>query len=139
RYATNDTVFSVPETTWGLVPAGGITQRLPRLIGKGPAMSVLLGGESVQADRAFELVLANRLSNKNDGCTEARREGRRLANMSNLYTQFKKETLLKGSEMPFDQALRLELDIYMLLQTSGDRMEGINAFLEKRTPQFKGN
>lgn len=139
RYAANDTVFSVPEANWGLVPAGGITQRLPRLIGKGPAMTVLLGGESVQADRAFELGLANRLSNENDVWTEACREGRRLANMSTLSTQFTKETLLKGSEMPFDQALRLELDIYMLLQTSGDRMEGINAFLEKRTPQFKGN
>src|SRR5699024_3082640 len=106
---------------------------------KGPAMSVLLGGESVQADRAFELGLANRLSNENDVWTEACREGRRLANMSTLSTQFTKETLLKVSEMTLDQALSLELDIYMLLQTSGDRMEGINAFLEKRTPQFKGN
>lgn len=138
RYAAYDTLFSVPEATQGLVPAGGITQRLPRLIGKGPAMSVLLGGDSVQSDQAFELGLANRLFDKNDVWTEACREGERLANMSALSTQFTKECLLKGSEMPFDQALRLEMDVYMLLQTSEDRMEGINAFLEKRTPQFTG-
>src|SRR5699024_5041988 len=87
RYATHDTVFSVPETTWGLVPAGGITQRLPRLIGKGPALSVLLGGESDQADRAFELGLANRLSNENDDWTVEYREGRILSNMSIMSTK----------------------------------------------------
>lgn len=138
RYVAKDAFLSVPEITQGLVPAGGITQRLPRLIGKGPAMSILLGGESIQADQALELGLANQLFDGKDIWEEACSEGKRLKNLSALSTQFTKECLLKGSEMPFDQALRLELDIYMLLQTSEDRMEGVNAFLEKRTPEFKG-
>lgn len=138
RYATNNTYFSVPEATWGLVPAGGLTQRLPRLIGKGPAMSVLLGSESLQSKEAYDLGLVNQLFDEENVWNKASEEGKRLANMSRFSTQFTKETLLKGSEMPFNQGLRLELDLYMLMQTSRDRMEGVNAFLEKRTPRFKG-
>lgn len=138
RYASSDALFSVPEAAWGLVPAGGITQRLPRLIGKGPAMSMLLGGEPIGADRALDLGLVTRLLSVELLWSEACNEAKRLANMSTLSMQYTKECLIRGSELPLEQALRLELDIYMLLQTSQDRMEGVQAFLEKRSPQFIG-
>lgn len=138
RYASENSLFSVPESTWGLVPAGGITQRLPRLIGKGPAMSMLLGGEEIDVHHALALGLVNKVLPSDSLWEAACNEAKRLANMSTLSMQFTKECLLRGSELPLEQALRLELDIYMLLQTSHDRMEGVQAFLEKRPLHFRG-
>ncbi|WP_052343634.1 enoyl-CoA hydratase/isomerase family protein [Bacillus massiliigorillae] len=138
RYATDQATFYIPEATWGVVPAGGVTQRLPRLIGKGPAMNMLLGGEAIQVNQALELGLINKQVSATSLWEEACDYAKKLAEMSTLSMQYTKECLVKGSEMSFEQALRLELDVYMLLQTSEDRMEGVQAFLEKRTPQFKG-
>ncbi|GHH96778.1 enoyl-CoA hydratase/isomerase family protein [Neobacillus kokaensis] len=138
RYASENALFSVPESSWGLVPAGGITQRLPRIIGKGPAMSMLLGGDVIQASEALKLGLTTKLTEDDLVLSEACNKARQLVNMSSLSMQYTKECLLKGSELPLEQALRLELDVYMLLQTSQDRMEGVQAFLEKRTPNFIG-
>ena len=138
RFADKNAIFSVPESTWGVVPSGGITHRLPRLIGKGPAMMMLLGGEAVSADRALDLGLVQKVTETEMLWEEVCNEAKRLADLSTLSMQYTKECLLRGSELPLDQALRLELDVYMLLQTSGDRMEGVNAFLQKRSPQFIG-
>ena len=138
RFADKSAIFSVPEATWGVVPAGGITHRLPRLIGKGPAMMMLLGGETVSADRALELGLVQKVMEPDVLWEEVSNEAKRLSELSTLSMQYTKECLIRGSELPLDQALRLELDVYMLLQTSEDRMEGVNAFLQKRSPQFIG-
>ncbi|SEN04149.1 enoyl-CoA hydratase/3-hydroxypropionyl-coenzyme A dehydratase [Mesobacillus persicus] len=137
RIASEDVSFRVPESSWGVVPAGGITQRLPRLIGKGPALSMLLGGERMQASEAFQRGFVTKVARLEEVWATACELGKNLARMSSISTQYTKECVVKGSEMPFEQALRLELDLYMLLQTNGDRMEGVQAFLEKRTPQFK--
>lgn len=138
RYAAKDAVFSVPESTWGVVPTGGITHRLPRLIGKGAAMMMLLGGEAISADRGLELGLVQKVTDEEALWDEVCNEAKRLAGLSTLSMQYTKECLIRGSELPFEQALRLELDVYLLLQTSEDRMEGVNAFLQKRPPQFIG-
>lgn len=138
RYAEPNTIFSSPEASWGVVPAGGITHRLPRLIGKGPAMAALLGGEPLPAGRALEIGLVEKVMDVDSLWKEVCEEAKRFAELSALSMQYTKECLIRGSELPFDQALRLELDVYMLLQTSEDRMEGVNAFLQKRPPQFIG-
>lgn len=137
RYANSNAIFSVPEPTWGLVPAGGITQRLPRLIGKTAAFEMLLSGKAIQANTAQSLGLVNKVTNE-DVWKIACDEAKRLANLSTLSLQYTKECIIRGSELPLEQALRLELDIYMLLQTSKDRMEGVHAFLEKRQANFIG-
>ena len=139
RYASSDSTFYVPEIKYGLVPAGGVTQRLPKLIGKGPAMNMLLGGEVINAQEALELGLINKQFDNNCLWEKACLQANLLAEMSTLSIQYTKECILKGSELTFEQALRLELDVYMLLQTSTDRIEGVQAFLEKRSPQFKGS
>lgn len=138
RYASDTAFFSVPESKHGLIPTGGITQRLPRIIGKGPAMSMLLGGEVIQSSEAKRLGLINKIVDKQSVWEAACQEAQELAKLSSLSMQYTKECLLRGSELSFEQALRLELDIYMLLSTSEDRMEGVQAFLEKRPPQFTG-
>lgn len=139
RYASSDSTFFVPEIMWGVVPAGGVTQRLPKLIGKGPAMNMLLGGEVINAKEALELGLINKMVDSSCLWEKACVQANHLAEMSTLSMQYTKECILKGSELTFEQALRLELDVYMLLQTSEDRIEGVQAFLEKRSPQFKGS
>lgn len=100
-------------------------------------MSMLLGGEPIQVGEAFRVGLVNKIAEE-DVWELACREARQLAELSSLSMQYTKECLLRGSELSFEQALRLELDVYMLLSTSEDRMEGVQAFLEKRTPQFQG-
>lgn len=136
RFVSSNARFFSPELSWGVVPAGGLTQRLPRIIGKGPAMAVLLGGEVITAEQSVALGLANQVIP--DAWTEACRQAERFLNYSPLALQYTKECILRGSELPFDQGLRQELDLYMVLQTSEDRMEGVSAFIEKRTPIYKG-
>ncbi|MGM9948966.1 MAG: enoyl-CoA hydratase/isomerase family protein [Lysinibacillus sp.] len=136
RFVSPSARFSSPEARWGVVPAGGLTQRLPRIIGKGPAMAVLLGGEVLTAEQSVEVGLANQVVT--DAWAEACRQAEKFSSYSPLALQYTKECILRGSELPFDQGLRQELDLYMVLQTSEDRMEGINAFIEKRAPIYKG-
>lgn len=138
RYASDTAFFSVPESKHGLIPTGGITQRLPRIIGKGPAMSMLLGGEVIQSSDAKHLGLINEIIDSQSVWSAACQEAEGFAKLSSLSMQYTKECLLRGSELSFEQALRLELDVYMLLSTSEDRMEGVQAFLEKRPAQFTG-
>lgn len=138
RICASNAIFSMPEITRGLVPAGGITQRLPRLIGKGPAMMILLGSQIVSADEALQLGLTTKVVEPQQLAEVALTEARQLSHLSTLSLQYTKECLLRGSELSFQQGLRLELDVYMTLQTSQDRMEGVEAFLQKRTPNFVG-
>lgn len=138
RLIAEDVQFAVPELAHGLVPAGGITQRLPRLIGKGAAMAVLLGQSTVTAEDAMALGLATTKTTREELWELACEEALRLSELSTLSLQYTKECLYRGSELPFDQGLRLELDVYLLLQTSRDRMEGVEAFLQKRKPHFIG-
>lgn len=138
RIVSSDVEFKVPEISWGLVPAGGISQRLPRIVGKGPAMAILLGAKSILADEALALGLTTKVVKPEELIDVTMTEAKQLSELSTLSLQYTKECLLRGSELPFNQGLRLELDVYMTLQTSEDRMEGIEAFLQKRTPHFIG-
>lgn len=138
RIITDDVQFSLPELSQGLIPAGGITQRLPRLIGKGAALSVLLGNHFLNADEAIALGFATKSTERDKLWNETFSEAKQLNELSTLSLQYTKECIYRGSELPFDQGLRLELDIYLLLQTTRDRMEGVEAFLQKRKPHFIG-
>ncbi|MFF5994594.1 enoyl-CoA hydratase/isomerase family protein [Lysinibacillus sp. KU-BSD001] len=138
RIIAEDVQFVVPELAHGLVPAGGITQRLPRIIGKGAAMAILLGQSTVTAEDAMALGLATTKTTREELWDKVCEEAQHLSELSTLSLQYTKECLYRGSELPFDQGLRLELDVYLLLQTTHDRMEGVEAFLQKRKPHFIG-
>jgi len=138
RLATPGTRFSWPGILKGMMPSDGATQRLPRLIGKAKAMEMLLTGEIISARQALRIGLINRLVGKDVLLTEAEELGRGMAEKAVLSLKYCKEAVLKGMDMTLDQGLRLEGDLYYLLQTTQDRSEGILAFREKRKAVFKG-
>lgn len=140
RMASPDAQFSLPETGLGLIPGGGGTQRLPRIIGVGRALDLLLTCDRVDAQEALRIGLVSRLAQDRAGLTEealvlATRIAARPANA----TAYVKEAVRSGVEMELDAGLRLEKTLFSLLMSTADRAEAAVAFREKRAPRFSGS
>lgn len=138
RVAAEGARFGLPETGMGLVPMGGATQRLSRLVGRGKALEMALAGENVNAEEALAIGLVSAVVPRAKVVAEAERIAGRIAGRGPLAIQFAKEAISRGIDMPLEQALRYETDLTVILQTTEDRAEGVRAFLEKREPKFKG-
>ncbi len=138
RLASRKARFGFPQVASGLIPMGGGTQRLPRLIGRGKAMELILAAETVSADEALEIGLVSKVFPQQDLVFEAEALANTIAGKGPIALRYVKEAVNKGMDLTLEQGLRLEADLYFLLQTTADRTEGIRAFLEKRIPQFKG-
>ncbi len=138
RVAAQGAQFGLPYVSLGLVPFGGGTQRLPRLIGKARALEMILTGEPVEAREALRIGLVSAVVPRDQLISEAERIANRIAERGPLAVQYAKEAVSRGTEMPLDQALRYETDLTVILQTTEDRAEGVRAFLEKREPKFNG-
>lgn len=144
RLATPRSRFGFPEVSQGTIPSGGGTQRLPRIVGRGAALALLLLAETIEADEAFRIGLVNRvvpdLPTGQAGLQPAVRELTGvLCSRGPIALRYAKEAIAKGLDMTLDQGLRLEGDLNFLLQTTADRAEGVRAFLEKRLPKFHGS
>lgn len=139
RIASADAQFALSETGLGRIPGGGGTQRLPHVIGLGPAMQLLLTGERIDAQEAFRYGIVTRLAPRVETLKE---ETRRLAQLvaakPPMATRFVKEAAKRGSELDLQAGLRLERDLFGLLATTEDCVEAGAAFREKRSPVFKG-
>lgn len=135
-----DLRIAAPEATFGVpdikIPLAGLSQRLPRIVGRGKALELLLLGETVGAAEAHRIGLINKIAA--DPEAEAREWARTLSSKAPIALRFAKEAVYKGMDLTLEQGLRLEADLYFLLHTTRDRTEGIRAFLEKRQPEFKG-
>ena len=116
----------------------GVTQRLPRLIGRGKALEMLITGERIDAQEAWRIGLVNKVVPRDRLLPEAEEWAKRLATKAPVAVRFAQETVNKGMDMTLEQGLRLEADLYFLLFSTRDRTEGITAFREKRTPGFTG-
>jgi enoyl-CoA hydratase/carnithine racemase len=130
--------FGLPQIAKGKIPAGGGTQRLPRLIGRGKALELILTGDIINAQEALEIGLIHKIVAGNALVSEVENIATSMASKGILALKYAKEAVIKGMDLTLEQGLRLEADLYMLLHTSHDRTEGINAFQQKRPPNFKG-
>ncbi len=138
RLASDKAQFGLPQVAQGLIPTDGGTQRLPRIVGKGKALELILTAETINAREALEIGLVHKVVTSKNLASEAEAMAKTVATKAPLALRYAKEAINKGLDLTLEQGLRLEADLYFILHTSADRTEGIKAFLEKRPPQFKG-
>ncbi len=138
RLATEGAHFGLPQVAEGLIPSAGGTQRLPRLIGQSRALDMILTGKTVDSAEALRIGLVNRVVPATRLMEVATGLAQEMGARSPLSMSYVKEALYGGLDMTIDQGMRLELDLYLLLFSTQDRIEGITAFNEKRKPEFQG-
>lgn len=138
RIASETSRFGLPQIKSGLIPSDGGTQRLSRLVGKSKALEMILTGEMIEAQEAFRIGLVNRIVPPDKLMAVAMDMAKELASKGPIALKYAKEAIYKGMDMTLDQGLHLEADLYLLIHTTKDRTEGIQAFREKRTPKFEG-
>ncbi|MDD5398818.1 MAG: enoyl-CoA hydratase-related protein [Dehalococcoidia bacterium] len=138
RIAAGMAHFSLPEIEGGLIPFDGATQRLPRLVGRARAIELMLTGEVITADEALRIGLVSRVVPAEDVLNVALEMGREMAGKASWALRYCKEAVYKGLDRTLAQGLQLEGDLYFLLHTTEDRVEGVKSFKEKRKPEFKG-
>jgi enoyl-CoA hydratase/carnithine racemase len=138
RIAAQNAHFGFPEVAAGLIPSDGGTQRLPRIIGRGKALELILTAEIIDAAEALETGLVTKVVPAESLNTEVDALVKAIAGKAPISLRYIKEAINKGLDMTIEQGLRLEADLYFLLHTTTDRTEGIKAFQQKRPPEFKG-
>lgn len=138
RVAHSNAVLGLPEINLGIIPGGGGTQRLPRLVGEGQAMRLILTGEFVDASEALEIGLIDfvcedaieldtRVSDLADG----------LAGKSSIALETAKKAIRASSRMSLEEGLEYEAELFAMLFATGEKNEGIDAFLEDRSPNWR--
>jgi enoyl-CoA hydratase len=138
RLASDNAKLGQPEVKLGIIPGYGGTQRLPRLVGKGIAMQLVLGGEMITAQEAYRIGLVNEVVPQAELIARAEAIAQKIVANAPLAVQYAMEAVNKGMEMSLPEALYLEATLFGVCCASEDKLEGTTAFLEKRTPNFKG-
>lgn len=138
RIASETARFGVPEVKLGMIPAGGGTQRLPRIIGITKAKELLYTGEFIDAQEAYRLGLVNKVVPVEQLMEEAKAFARKITLNPPLAVKFAKRAVNAGMQMDLMAGLDYETYCATILTTSEDREEGFKAFMEKRKPVFKG-
>lgn len=139
RFATPDAVLGQPEVKLGTVPGYGATQRLPRLIGRGRALGMLLSAEPVTATEASQIGLINRVISRMELLSEARAWLTKCLQHGTYAMALTMEAVDLGLDCGLEAGLRFESAAFGLVASSGDCAEGLKAFLEKRNPVFTGS
>ena len=138
RVASDKASFGQPEINLGIIPGGGGTQRLTRLVGEGKVMEMILTGEIINADTALAIGLVNHVVPADQLETKTMEIASRMAEKSPIALRLAKESCKLASRSNLDEGLRREVDLFALCFSSEDKNEGVRAFLEKRKPEFKG-
>jgi enoyl-CoA hydratase len=138
RLAADTAKLGQPEIGLGIIPGYAGTQRLPRLVGKGRALAMLLTGAPLGAVEAERVGLVNRVVPANELMAEARKLAAELARQPPVAVRYILSAVGKGLEMPFAEGAVFEASLFGLVASTDDMREGTRAFLEKRKPQFKG-
>jgi enoyl-CoA hydratase len=138
RVAADTARFGQPEINLGIIPGYAGSQRLPRLVGKGIALEILLSGEMISAGRAYEIGLVNRVVPAVELLTEARKLAHTLAAKAPIAARCILDAVNHGGEMALPDAEFLEASLFGLVASTDDMREGTTAFLEKRTASWRG-
>jgi enoyl-CoA hydratase len=138
RIAARSARIGQPEVNLGLLPGGGGTQRLPRLVGMGRAMRLILTGEIIDAEEAERVGLVDEVVDDEALPERTRALARSIARHSPVALRLIKQAVRATAELPLAEGLALERELFITAFSSEDRVEGVNAFLEKRTPTYRG-
>jgi len=138
RVASENAMFGQPEVKLGIIPGYGGTQRLPRLVGKGRALEILIGGEMVSASEALRIGLVNRVVGAAELKSAVEGLAKKIMEHAPQAVRFCLQAVHEGLESTQDEGQRLEAKLFGLCCATEDQAEGTRAFLEKRKPQFKG-
>lgn len=138
RIAAEHARFGQPEVNIGTLPGFGGSQRLPRLIGKGRALEMILTGDMIDAQEAWRIGLVNKVVPSAELMAAARSLATKLAGKSQMALKLCKEVVTNGLEMDLQRACSYEADLFALSFATADQQEGMTAFLEKRAPVFTG-
>lgn len=138
RIAAENAQLGLPEIKLGILPGGGGTQRLPRLIGAGLAKELIFTGDFVSAQEAYRMGLVNKVVPLEELFTEAEKLARKLAEKGAVALRLAKSAVNEGLRMDLEAGIRYEHQCFSLLFATEDQKEGMRAFIEKRKPQFKG-
>ncbi len=138
RIASDTSRFGLPEVNLAIIPGGGGTQRIPRLIGKTKALELLMTGSPIDAAEAFRLTLVNEIVPADNLEKKVDEFVQKLLEKSPVTLGILKAAANKGLEMNLEQALRYEAECFEVAVKTADAQEGLTAFVEKRKPEFKG-
>lgn len=138
RVASSAAKFGQPEVNLGIIPGGGGTQRLPRIIGLGGALKMILSGEMITADDALRLGLVEEVVPPGELLPSAFRLADTIAAKSPVALAAAKEATRAALSLPLAEGLKLETALFQLCFSSADKAEGVRAFLEKRAAEFTG-
>jgi enoyl-CoA hydratase len=139
RFASETARFGQPEILIGLIPGWGGTQRLARLVGMGRAKELVMSGELIDAKRAYEIGLVNRIFPPDQLLTEAKKFAGKLAGMPGFAIKMAKHAINFGYDLSIDNAVRIEMECCAQCFSTDDQKEGMKAFLEKRKPVYTGS
>ncbi|MGB7207372.1 MAG: enoyl-CoA hydratase/isomerase family protein [Pyrinomonadaceae bacterium] len=138
RICSENARFSQPEINLGIIPGGGGTQRLTRLIGEGRSMEMVLTGDMIDAETAHRFGLVNHVYAAAELESKTLELAAKIAEKAPIALQLAKEAVKFASRSNLDEGLRREVDLFAICFSTEDKQEGVSAFLEKRKPVFKG-
>jgi len=138
RVASNKASFGQPEINLGLIPGGGGTQRMPRIVGTGQAMRLILSGDRIPAEEAKQIGLADLVFPHDELRAKTLELAQRIASKSPLTLKVAKEAIRASERMAVEEGLLYERDLFCLCFASDDKREGVAAFLEKRQAAWTG-
>ena len=136
RIAAEDAQLGLTEINLAIIPGGGGTQRLPRLVGRGKALEMILTGMRIPAAEALRIGLVERVVPVAELASATQALARTIAEKAPVALRYAKEAVVGGLGLPLEDGIRLENDLATLLRTTEDRVEGAKAFVEKRKPRW---
>lgn len=138
RIASENARFGQPEVNLAILPGFGGTQRLPRLVGKGKAMEMILTGDQITAQEALQIGLVDKVVPPGKALEAAKEMGKKIASKGPLAIQMAKQAIHMGLQVDLDRGCHIEALYFGAVCSTEDKTEGCSAFLEKRQPNFRG-